>query len=350
MDSNNGTKQWSRASEEILKNRYPMHKACREGDIESVSLLVVSGQQNLLQEDEFYGWTPAHWAAYFGKLACLRRIIQSLSSEPMSSRYQQTPVHLAAYAGHPQCLAWLLNSGSDISKVDYLGETAVHKAARTGSMECVSLLAERRADLNAKNNVGLTPYNLAAQCGFPDCTLYLKRVADQQLLKEQGAIAEMVFPVVHSQTVLPGQCPDRAVMAQGLNGGCLPHSIDSNCLTRDDQGMDMDCPMDSQGDHFSNGIANGNSMQNGFSFGNGHGDGFPNGTNGFSCINGLHKDVTMSQDVSLNRATVAGRKRGREVLDEDLDDWKRARRPEIEAFPELRLNAHPFISYLASRH
>lgn len=71
MDNNNdhdGNRQWSKASEDILKCRYPLHKACREGDIEALSLLIVPGQHNILLEDEFYGWTPAHWAAYFGKV------------------------------------------------------------------------------------------------------------------------------------------------------------------------------------------------------------------------------------------------------------------------------------------
>lgn len=60
--------QWNRNSEDLLKTRYPLHRACRDGDIESLSLFLVSGQSNLLQEDEFYGWTPAHWSAYFGQV------------------------------------------------------------------------------------------------------------------------------------------------------------------------------------------------------------------------------------------------------------------------------------------
>lgn len=64
----NGFGNWSRASEDVLRHRYPVHRACRDGDIDALSLLIVSGQQNLVQEDEFYGWSPAHWAAYFGQV------------------------------------------------------------------------------------------------------------------------------------------------------------------------------------------------------------------------------------------------------------------------------------------
>lgn len=69
MDCNeNHFGQWTRASEDVLRSRYPIHRCCRDGDIENLSLLIVTGQQSLLVEDEFYGWTPAHWAAYFGQV------------------------------------------------------------------------------------------------------------------------------------------------------------------------------------------------------------------------------------------------------------------------------------------
>lgn len=69
MDNNSNTfGQWTRRSEEVLASRFPLHRMCRDGDIENLSLLLVSSQYSVLQEDEFYGWTPAHWAAYFGKV------------------------------------------------------------------------------------------------------------------------------------------------------------------------------------------------------------------------------------------------------------------------------------------
>ena len=78
MDNNNEHRQqWSKASEDILQTRYPLHKACREGDIENLALLLVSSaqQHSALVEDEFYGWTPAHWAAYFGKVGCMCEVL-----------------------------------------------------------------------------------------------------------------------------------------------------------------------------------------------------------------------------------------------------------------------------------
>ncbi len=59
---------WGKTSEEILKTHFPLHRACRDGEVESLSLLLVQAQHSVYAEDSFYGWTPAHWAAYFGKV------------------------------------------------------------------------------------------------------------------------------------------------------------------------------------------------------------------------------------------------------------------------------------------
>ncbi len=59
---------WGVTTEEILKSNFPLHRACRDGDVETLSLLLVEAQHGIYVEDSFYGWTPAHWAAYFGKV------------------------------------------------------------------------------------------------------------------------------------------------------------------------------------------------------------------------------------------------------------------------------------------
>lgn len=59
---------WTPASEDLLNSQYPVHRACRDGDLEALSLLLGSIEVELYQEDGFYGWTPIHWAAHFGKV------------------------------------------------------------------------------------------------------------------------------------------------------------------------------------------------------------------------------------------------------------------------------------------
>ena len=56
-------------AEDIFSRLFPIHKACRDGDVVYLSQLIAeSAPDHLIIEDQFKGWTPMHWAAYFGKV------------------------------------------------------------------------------------------------------------------------------------------------------------------------------------------------------------------------------------------------------------------------------------------
>ncbi|KAK3091477.1 hypothetical protein FSP39_020110 [Pinctada imbricata] len=222
----------SGSSEELFRCQYPIHHACREGNLETLNNLLATGDSvNFYEEDGFYGWTPIHWAAHFGKLSCIMKLLEHGSScdatterinqspahlaalngkghclrwliqcgakinrqlaclrkltslgdlgcDISGSQFTQTPLHLSAYTGHPHCVQWLVQSGANINSQDYLGETPLHKAARTGSMECVSLLVSLGAKLGLRNHRGLTPSELAAECGKHECAMYIQKAVD----------------------------------------------------------------------------------------------------------------------------------------------------------------------------
>lgn len=106
------------SSEELLSLRFPLHRACRDGDLVALcSLLPHTPRAHLAAEDSFYGWTPVHWAAHFGKLECLIQLVRAGASLNVSTtRYAQTPAHIAAFGGHPHCLVWLIQAGANINK------------------------------------------------------------------------------------------------------------------------------------------------------------------------------------------------------------------------------------------
>lgn len=58
------------SSEEVLNSRFPLHRACRDGDVGALCSLLqcTSNPADLTVEDTFYGWTPIHWGAHFGKV------------------------------------------------------------------------------------------------------------------------------------------------------------------------------------------------------------------------------------------------------------------------------------------
>lgn len=137
------------SSEELLTLRFPLHRACRDGDVPALcALLQSASRESLAAEDSFYGWTPIHWAAHFGKLECLMQLVRAGATvNACTTRFAQTPAHIAAFGGHPQCLIWLIQSGANINKQDYVGETPIHKAARSGSMESITALVAHGAQI-----------------------------------------------------------------------------------------------------------------------------------------------------------------------------------------------------------
>ncbi|XP_076217062.1 ankyrin repeat domain-containing protein 10 isoform X3 [Aptenodytes patagonicus] len=147
------------SSEELLTLRFPLHRACRDGDLPALcALLQSSPRSDLAAEDSFYGWTPIHWAAHFGKLECLMQLVRAGASVNASTtRFAQTPAHIAAFGGHPQCLNWLIQVGANINKQDYVGETPIHKAARSGSMDSISALVAHGAQIE---NISLSSIHL----------------------------------------------------------------------------------------------------------------------------------------------------------------------------------------------
>ncbi|XP_056320741.1 ankyrin repeat domain-containing protein 10b isoform X2 [Danio aesculapii] len=175
------------SSEEVLNIRFPLHRACRDGDVGALCSLLQRGSEQLSVEDSFYGWTPLHWAAHFGKLECVVRLVQvGCGVNSVTSRFAQTPAHIAAFGGHPQCLLWLLQAGADINRQDYVGETPLHKAARAGSTDCINTLLLQGAKADMRNASGLTAADLAHTQGFQECAQLLSNAQNRQLNQLNG--------------------------------------------------------------------------------------------------------------------------------------------------------------------
>ncbi|XP_007889959.1 ankyrin repeat domain-containing protein 10 isoform X1 [Callorhinchus milii] len=171
------------SSEELLSLRFPLHRACRDGDLLLLrSLLALPATADLTLEDNFYGWTPLHWAAHFGKLECTMQLVHAGAGvNTTTTRFAQTPTHIAAFGGHPQSLLWLIQAGADYNIQDYVGESPIHKAARSGSLECLNVLVSHGAKADLRNANGLTAADLALAQGFNECSQFLSNLQNYHL-------------------------------------------------------------------------------------------------------------------------------------------------------------------------
>ncbi|KAM3850731.1 ankyrin repeat domain-containing protein 10-like [Diretmus argenteus] len=176
------------SSDEVLTSRFPVHRACRDGDVGALVALLqqLSHPALLTAEDSCYGWTPMHWAAHYGRLECVVRLVQmGCDVNAVTSRFNQTPTHIAAFGGHPHCVVWLLQAGAHLNRQDYVGETPIHKAARSGSLECIQVLLIGGAKPHLNNASGQTAADLAHAQGFPECFQLLSN-AQNHLLQLSG--------------------------------------------------------------------------------------------------------------------------------------------------------------------
>ncbi|XP_050416534.1 ankyrin repeat domain-containing protein 10 isoform X6 [Patella vulgata] len=182
------------SNERTLEVDYPLHKACRDGDQEKVTALLLAGQHDLYEEDGYYGWTPTHWASYFGK--------------------------------------------------DYLGDTPIHKAARAGSMECISLLVSQNAALDMKNYNGHTACEVATNSNHIHCGEYLEKALQ---LQQAGELQSTHQPIQSLNNNNNNTC----LQSHNMNG----HSMHNGETSPGD--CDMDMEISTHENHNNHSIHNG---------------------------------------------------------------------------------------------
>ncbi|NWR56076.1 TONSL protein, partial [Bucorvus abyssinicus] len=114
--------QWNRRNE---RGETPLHRACIEGDLRRVQLLL--GQGHPLNPRDYCGWTPLHEACNHGHLEIVRVLLErgAALDDP----------------GGPGCE----------------GITPLHDALACGHFTVAELLVQRGASVTARNARGLTP-------------------------------------------------------------------------------------------------------------------------------------------------------------------------------------------------
>ncbi|XP_028252138.1 ankyrin repeat domain-containing protein 10-like [Parambassis ranga] len=184
------------SSDEVFVSRFPVHRACRDGDVGALTSLLEDQMSNhahlLTAKDSCYGWTPLHWAAHYGQLECVMHLAQAgCEVNAASSRFNQTPTHTAAFGGHSHCVLWLTQAGADVNTQDFVGEAPIHKAARSGSLECIQVLLIAGAKPHLRNASGQTAADLAFAHGFHGCVGFISDAQQhlQQIGSNQGLLS-----------------------------------------------------------------------------------------------------------------------------------------------------------------
>ncbi|XP_072171286.1 uncharacterized protein [Diadema setosum] len=167
---------------EDLLQAYPLHRACRDGDLSALSSLLgdsVVSVCDAVGQDPLFGWTPAHWASHNGKVDCLQMLLSAgVSCNITTQEKGLTLAHVAALEGQASCLAWLCQNRVAVDARDDMGESAVHKAVRCGSVQCLHILRQHGADLSLQNWQGETAADLAMSQLQGPCLDYFRAAGD----------------------------------------------------------------------------------------------------------------------------------------------------------------------------
>ena len=116
------------------------------------------------------GFTPLHFAAFFGKAEAARTILEAGASVDAVTRnaFANQPLHAAAAGRHVEVCRVLLAAGADVNARQHGGHTPLHEAAQHGDVEMTELFLSAEAAVESKNDAGETPADIAAAAGHPD--------------------------------------------------------------------------------------------------------------------------------------------------------------------------------------
>jgi ankyrin repeat protein len=110
------------------------------------------------------GFTPLHYAAFFGQEDAARILLERGAEVEVVARNESirvTPLHSAAAGSHAEIVKLLLEAGADPNAAQDGGFTPLHSAAQNDDRESVEALLAAGADPSLASDEGKTPAQLA---------------------------------------------------------------------------------------------------------------------------------------------------------------------------------------------
>jgi len=175
----------------------PLHLACQFGHGEIAALLTDAGAEVAIAD--LRGWTPLHWAAHNGKLACALAVLENSTSQPdvdALDKQGQGPLHIACLRGHAAVAALLIENGASTNNATSNGTTPLHRAAMGGHPMIIENLVQAGCVVDALDAADMTPLHRASAHGKASCAeALIKGKADVWLKCTSGerpiALAEI---------------------------------------------------------------------------------------------------------------------------------------------------------------
>ncbi|XP_028398467.1 serine/threonine-protein phosphatase 6 regulatory ankyrin repeat subunit B-like [Dendronephthya gigantea] len=152
-----------------------LHVAVKNGDVETVKVIVENcGCQLLNLKDKFEN-TTLHLAARTGNEEVLKILLSFNPNMRAIDDRGKCPIHIAAENGQTECVKLLVQSDKcSVHVTDFMWRTPLHLACLSGNdLDIVKFLLESGADPNARDDRRWTPLLYVAAKGCPCCTSLL---------------------------------------------------------------------------------------------------------------------------------------------------------------------------------
>ncbi|MHC4205530.1 MAG: ankyrin repeat domain-containing protein [Planctomycetota bacterium] len=136
-------------------------EAIKKGDIKQVKKLIAQGAD--LNEKDKKGWTPLHYAGWYGQGEVAKALIAKGANVNATDSSGKTPLHVGVRFGARYIRELLIAKGITVDVRDNSGNTPLHVAARWWPVgqNVLELLVVNGADVNARNDKGETSLHLA---------------------------------------------------------------------------------------------------------------------------------------------------------------------------------------------
>lgn len=154
-------------------------KALEFGDCDLMQRLIANNP-NVVNQFDFFGMTPLHYAASRGHIHLAELLVASHSCVNQIANDGMMPLHYAVHCGHPQIVSLLLAAGAFVNIANGNGFTPTHLAACTNNKKILEMLiGAGQANVNIQDAYGAMPLHWACLFGYQDVA---------QILIDAGAL------------------------------------------------------------------------------------------------------------------------------------------------------------------
>lgn len=148
-------------------------EALEKGDLDTVDVMLSSGEARVTQPLNDYSSQPIHMAAGRGNPALIDLLVRHGADVNAADKDGDTPLMEAAKGNRPEALEKLIALGAERNTRAKSGMTALFNSAMEGKLKIVEILTDSGADVNIGTDSGLTPIFAAALRGHLEVARHL---------------------------------------------------------------------------------------------------------------------------------------------------------------------------------